>query len=86
MMTQKSKFKRLHPEATEFERMEGAEVLKERDIDIICAARVLKVGDTNTSYPYIVEVVRKPVSEDVSYKYQDFKTQQEAEKFMDKVL
>lgn len=86
MTVQNSKFKQLHPDVTVHEEMDGAKIIKERDIDNISAARILRVNDIKTSYPYIVEVVRKPISEEVSYKYQDFKTQQEAERFMDRVL
>lgn len=82
-----SKFKQLHPMATPNEEMEGAVVIKERDIDPVSAARIIRVNNLKIQYPYIVEVVRKPFSEDnINYKFQDFKTQQEAERFMDRVI
>ena len=85
--TNKSRFKQLHPAKTIHEEMKGAEVLKERDIDPVCATRIIKVDKSESSYPYIVEVVRKPFSEDeVNFKFQDFKTLEEAERFMSRII
>lgn len=79
-------FKKLYPMETPFED-KGLVELSERVIDCLSVARVCKLEKENTEYKYIVEVVRKDLKDDkFCYKYQDFKTQEDAEKFMLKVI
>lgn len=83
-----SAFKKFHPDKTPVEEMHSnVVVVKERVIDNTSVARLCRVNDIKVQYPYIVEVVRKYNSEDsINYKFQDFNTQQEAERFLSKII
>lgn len=84
-----SKFKQFHTELTPVDELGGAITIKERVIDNTAVARLSRINNLKTQYPYIVEVVRKYSKDndgDVNYKSQDFKTQQEAERFLDRII
>ena len=82
-----SEFKNFYPEETPIEKLNNVEVISERVIDSTAVARLSKIDDKKTSYPYVIEVVRKYCSdENINYKSQDFKTQQEAERILAHII
>lgn len=82
-----SEFKNFYPDETPIEKLNNVEVISERVIDNTAVARLIKIDDKKTTYPYIIEVVRKYCSEEnINYKSQDFKTQQEAERILAHII
>ena len=84
-----SKFKQFYNTPTPVDEMGGAVEIKERVIDNTAVARLVRLNNLKTQYPYIVEVARRYSKDgdgDVNYKSQEFKTQQEAERFLSKII